>query len=278
MSSLISVIIPCYNQARFLLETCNSLLAQDYNNWEAIIVNDGSLDETEEVAKKIVDLDDRFKYFYKSNGGLSSARNFGLENANGDYVQFLDSDDVLRPEKFSNSIKLIDHFDIVITDFLRFKSDNGKLKKAFCNLSEQQYTFESILLNWDVKYSIPIHCGIFRHSAIKAILFDEELKAKEDWFFWLQVFKHTPKVLFLNEQLALYRVHKKSMTKDNALMHENLNLAYKKIYNSLSENDRGIFFNRLTKELSDTRQQYKKFKDSIFYRKIFYSFKKLFSN
>jgi len=278
MSSLISVIVPCYNQARFLLETCNSLLAQDYNNWEAIIINDGSTDDTEEVAKKIVDLDDRFKYFHKSNGGLSSARNFGLENASGDYVQFLDSDDVLKPEKFSSTIKLIEGYDIVITDFLRFKSENGKLKKAFCNLSEQQYTFESILLNWDVKYSIPIHCGIFKYSAIKSILFDEELKAKEDWFFWLQVFKCNPKVFFLNEKLALYRVHKNSMTKDDALMHENLNLAYKKIYNSLSEDDKGIFFNRLTMELSDVRKRYKKFKNDIFYRKVFYSIKKIFSN
>ncbi len=278
MPSLISVIIPCYNQGRFLKETCESLLAQDYNNWEAIIINDGSTDNTEEVAVKILNLDERFKYFYKSNGGLSSARNFGIQKATGDYIQFLDSDDILKPEKFSRSIELANNNDIIITDFLRFKSESGKLKKAFCDLSEQNYTFKSILLNWDVKYSIPIHCGMFKSTAIKSIFFDEDLKAKEDWFFWLQVFERDPKVSFLNEKLALYRVHKKSMTKDEALMHENLNLAYNKIYTHLSEGDRMLFFNRLTKELSAVRQNYKEFKENVFYRKIFYSIKKMFNN
>ncbi|MGB1269889.1 MAG: glycosyltransferase family 2 protein [Flavobacteriaceae bacterium] len=278
MPSLISVIIPCYNQGRFLKETCDSLLAQNYSNWEAIIVNDGSTDNTEEVAEKIIKLDTRFKYFYKKNGGLSSARNFGINKAVGDYIQFLDSDDILKPDKFSKSIKLTKNNDVVITDFLRFKSESGKLKKAFCNLSEQNFTFKSILLNWDVTYSIPIHCGMFKRTIIESVFFDEELKAKEDWFFWLQVFERNPKVTFLNEKLALYRVHKKSMTKDDALMHENLNLAYNKIYAHLSERDKGLFFSRLIRELSSVRQNYKEFKDNVFYRKIFYSIKKMFNN
>lgn len=278
LSPLISVIIPCYNQGRFLKETCDSLLAQNYSNWEAIIVNDGSTDNTEEVAGKIINLDTRFKYVYKSNGGLSSARNYGIKKATGDYIQFLDSDDKLKTDKFSKSIELLKNNDVVITDFLRFKSESGKLKKAFCNLSEQNFTFKSILLNWDVKYSIPIHCGIFKYTTIASAFFDEDLKAKEDWFFWLQVFEHNPKVSFLNEKLALYRVHKKSMTKDDVLMHENLNLAYNKIYTHLSESNRALFFNRLTKELSCTRQNYKEFKENVFYRKIFYSIKKMFNN
>ena len=72
---LVSVVIPCYNQAEYLPETLDSLIAQNYKNWEGIIVNDGSPDNTEEIALAYLEKDQRFKYFSKENGGLSSARN-----------------------------------------------------------------------------------------------------------------------------------------------------------------------------------------------------------
>jgi glycosyltransferase involved in cell wall biosynthesis len=90
---LISIIIPCYNQAQYLDETLQSVLEQTYSNWECIIVNDGSPDETEIITKwaaKILGLN-----IYKKNGGLRSARNAGLEIATGDFIQFLDADDYL---------------------------------------------------------------------------------------------------------------------------------------------------------------------------------------
>ena len=90
MSYLISVIIPCYNQAHFLDETLNSILTQSYDNWECIIINDGSLDATEKIGLDWSNKDSRFKYVKKENGGLSSARNKGLELAKGDFIQFLD--------------------------------------------------------------------------------------------------------------------------------------------------------------------------------------------
>ena len=110
MSYLISVIVPCYNQANFLDETLNSILNQSYTNWECIIVNDGSPDDTENVAQKWTNKDHRFQHISKENGGLSSARNSGLEVAKGDFIQFLDSDDLLSSDKFQQSIDAIDSF------------------------------------------------------------------------------------------------------------------------------------------------------------------------
>ena len=75
---LVSIIVPCYNQAQYLPETLDSVLAQTYPYWECIIVNDGSPDNTEEIAKHYCEKDSRFKYVYKENGGLSSARNVSL--------------------------------------------------------------------------------------------------------------------------------------------------------------------------------------------------------
>ncbi len=100
MNPLISVIVPCYLQAEYLDECLQSVYDQTYSNWECIIVNDGSLDNTEEIAKRWLEKDNRFRYIYKENGGLSSARNAGIREAKGEWIQFLDSDDMIHKSKF----------------------------------------------------------------------------------------------------------------------------------------------------------------------------------
>ena len=95
MRTLFSIIIPCYNQAHFLPDCLESLVNPSFSNWEAIVVNDGSTDNTNEVAKSYCLKDNRIRIIQKENGGLSSARNKGIENANGSRLIFLDSDDFL---------------------------------------------------------------------------------------------------------------------------------------------------------------------------------------
>ena len=111
---LISVIVPCYNQAQYLDECLQSVLDQTYTDWECIIVNDGSPDHTEEIAKKWVEKDARFRYLSKENGGLSSARNAGIEIAKGEWILPLDADDKigeryleLAEKEFENDYKVI---------------------------------------------------------------------------------------------------------------------------------------------------------------------------
>src|SRR5450432_4194524 len=99
---LISVIVPCYRQAKYLPDAVKSLIGQSYRHWECIIINDGSPDDTREVAAEQVRLDSRIRYVEQANGGCSSARNRGLTEANGDFVQFLDADDLLLPDKFAS--------------------------------------------------------------------------------------------------------------------------------------------------------------------------------
>jgi len=89
----VSIVVPCYNQAQYLDEALQSLLDQTYSNWECIIVNDGSPDTTEEVAQKWEAKDIRFVYVYQENGGVSSARNLGIEQAKGEFILTLDADD-----------------------------------------------------------------------------------------------------------------------------------------------------------------------------------------
>jgi len=98
MSKLVSIIVPCYKQAHFLEESLGSVMNQTYNNWECIIVNDGSPDETDRVALKWTAKDERFKYLEQKNKGLSGARNAGIEICEGEYILPLDADDILDKE------------------------------------------------------------------------------------------------------------------------------------------------------------------------------------
>ena len=94
MSDMISIIIPAYNAADYLAQTIESVLNQTYSDFELILIDDGSTDRTREIIKDYQCKDARIKYFYKENGGVSSARNLGLQKATGDFVSFLDSDDL----------------------------------------------------------------------------------------------------------------------------------------------------------------------------------------
>ena len=104
---LVSIIVPCYNQAQYLSEALESVLQQTYTDWECIIVNDGSPDNTDIIVKDWLQRDNRFKYLYKDNGGLSSARNFGIENSNGTYILLLDADDKYHHTFIEKGVKVL---------------------------------------------------------------------------------------------------------------------------------------------------------------------------
>jgi len=232
---LISIIVPCYNQAHFLNECLSSVMKQTYTNWECIIVNDGSTDSTPQVAKKWVIKEKRYKYISKSNGGLSNARNTGIEKAKGDYFLFLDSDDIILPEKLKQSIDLLqnENTDVVITNFLRLKGNTKKVKKAFCILKKKYFTYENILLKWDSKFTFPPHCILISRKILGTCRFNEKLKAKEDWVMWLNIFEKKPKVSFINKALVYYRIHSKNMTKDSNHMIKNMEKSYSEILSDI---------------------------------------------
>lgn len=236
---IVSVIIPCYNQAQFLPEALQSVLEQTYENWECIIVNDGSPDNTHEVAQEWLAKDTRFTYIQKENGGLSSARNAGLEIANGKYIQFLDSDDILSSTKFKVSINCVHAYkaDVVVSNFRMFSSDGLETTEPFCVLNSEYLNYESILYGWDDLFSIPIHCGFFKKTFFEKFRFPLNLKAKEDWIMWVLFFKENPASVFRDESLAFYRIHPESMTKDTCKMQENLLYSFIYLKNNLSSSD-----------------------------------------
>lgn len=95
MNPLISVIVPVFNAQNTLNRCVNSILNQTFRNWELLLIDDGSTDKSCEICNQYAAIDKRIKVFHKENGGVSSARNIGLDNANGDWITFVDSDDFI---------------------------------------------------------------------------------------------------------------------------------------------------------------------------------------
>ena len=149
MSDMISIIIPAYNAADYLAQTIESVLNQTYSDFELILIDDGSTDRTREIIKDYQCKDARIKYFYKENGGVSSARNLGLQKATGDFVSFLDSDD-LWDRRFLELMyhKLVAGGELACLPFLSpfiwdLPWESGKSESCSCWYPE---SFGSILL------------------------------------------------------------------------------------------------------------------------------------
>jgi len=204
----VSIIIPCYNQAQYLVEVVDSVLGQTYANWECIIVNDGSPDHTAEVANELLKKDDRIRYVEKENGGLSSARNFGIQQATGQYILPLDADDKIAPDYVSGCIDA-------------FKDDAG-LTVVYCEAeffgemtgkwSLPAYTLQALLLD-----NMIFCTAMFKKSDWEeAGGYDEHMKnGMEDWEFWISLLKEKGrKVLKLPMVGFYYRIRGKSMVEN----------------------------------------------------------------
>ncbi|GEL12388.1 Glycosyltransferase involved in cell wall bisynthesis [Flavobacterium glycines] len=234
IQSLVSIIVPCYNQAQYLDECLRSVIEQSYTNWECIIINDGSSDNTREIAHQWLKKDSRFQYIYKENGGLSSARNTGLKIARGDYIQFLDSDDMLNRFKLEKQLDCFTSaIDIVICDYFPFDNETKAFKRErYMNPfpSSNQFKIE-IISKWESGLSIPCHCILFKSKLLnqneQIIRFEESLPNHEDWVFWVKVFYYSQGISNLSYSLADYRIHQESMCSDYVTMKEGFRLAGK---------------------------------------------------
>lgn len=212
--SLVSVIIPAYNQGHFLAEAVNSVLAQTYPLFEVIVVDDGSTDNTAVVAQSFTD--PRVRYVYKKNGGLSSARNEGLRHAQGDFISFLDSDDCFLPEKLEILLAALEEHPpvgLVAGQSIPVDEHGRHVGKRFDTpLPEDP---RRLLLG------NPLHVGsvlVRRTWQDKAGFFDESLRSYEDWDMWLRLARAGCPLHYVPQPVALYRFHTAQMTRDGRQM------------------------------------------------------------
>ncbi|WP_282073729.1 glycosyltransferase family 2 protein [Polaribacter atrinae] len=205
-NKLVSVVIPTYNREKYLEKAIFSVINQTYKNFEVIIIDDGS---KENYAESICEKYDNCFYFYKKNGGLSSARNYGISKAQGEYIAFLDDDDFWREDKLQKQVKVLNsdksvdcvHSSASVVDEKGIKK--GKLIGASENKIHKRSgdVFWNALGRWVVKSPTPL---IRKKVFTSDLLFDETIKVGEDVDFYQRMFyKH--KVFYINEPLAFYR-------------------------------------------------------------------------
>lgn len=215
MNPLVSVIIPVYNSETFLEMCLDSIANQTYKNVEVLVVDDGSTDESGRICDKYAEADKRFRIFHKENGGQASARNMALEVMNGEYVTFVDSDDVLASDYLDYMMNLLQSHsaDIVHCDYLRFWKNeelDGLKRKAADTNSEQllEFTTEQALENFSYqRYLIPgPFAKIFKSEMWNGLRFPEKI-GYEDYAVMYKVYGNAQKVVYNRHFVYFYRVH-----------------------------------------------------------------------
>jgi len=201
-----SIIIPTFNRADIVSNAIKSILGQTYTNWELIVVDDGSTDNTEEVVNSFGDT--RIKYFYKKNEERSIARNFGIDKATGEYISFLDDDDYYLPEflsVFYEKILILSNPVCALMCY-EYLENNGKRKK---NLMPEELIDNPVRFLWKIQTSIRpfvIHRDILSEEKFK-----KECKYGQDFHLAIRIaLKYT--VVIIQEYLSVNRIHKSQGT------------------------------------------------------------------
>lgn len=258
----ISIIVPCYNQSQYLDEALNSVLKQSLGHWECIIVNDGSTDKTEEVAKNWIEFDQRFKYLYQENKGLSSARNYGIQNSKGDLILPLDADDKISPNYLLKAFKAFQEdpeLKIVYCKARKFGDQSGPLELKPFSLKE-------------LCYNNMIFCsGVFKKKDWEKVGgYDINMTyGWEDWEFWIAILKNGGKVQRLNDIGFFYRIKNVSMLKkmgpkEMKAMYEYMNIKHADFFAK-----QGFFFELRNHRLEVEKQFESKLKSEKFVIDLF---------
>ena len=207
--SRVSVIIPTYNQARFVAATVKSALAQTWPDVEVIVVDDGSMDGTREVLSAF---GDRIRYIYQENKGLSGARNTGFLASRGDYLLFLDSDDVIHPDKLALHVSFMEAepgFGLVYSAWQQIDED-GTPVLGEVRPNEQGQVLKRLLRR---RFFFFASAAVLRRACLERVgLFDESLSWSEDADMWLRLARAGYAFGYIDRSLLQYRIHAHSMT------------------------------------------------------------------
>lgn len=212
---LVSVVVPCFNQAAFLRESIASALASYSGPIEVVVVDDGStMPGSNRLFQDAERMSADVRTVRKENGGLSSARNAGIAACRGQYVQLLDADDLIAPPKIDAQVAhfaLRPSLDVSVGDFLLCDEDLNSFWKPGDTIGQFSLSKEDFLYRWERGMAIPIHCALFKRSVLGESPFPEALHAKEDWVFWTKLCLSEARMAYIPLHLSAYRQHSSSM-------------------------------------------------------------------
>lgn len=214
MNDLISVIVPIYNVEKYLHRCVDSILNQTYKNLEIILVDDGSTDSSPQICDEYAQKDNRVIVIHKQNGGLSSARNAGLDIANGDYIGFVDSDDFIDPDMYQSLINVISTKNNTISNVMYVRSYiSGETKPSIVphtineDISAEKYLEELLLHVGDVS----VCTKLFPKDVIGNSRFTEGI-LNEDLIFMMNIIPQIQTIKFVGQVGYYYFVREKSIS------------------------------------------------------------------
>ena len=262
-SPLVTVIVPAFNYGSLIAYTLESLLDQEYRNWECIVVDDGSMDDTASVVNGYRNQDKRIAYVYQRNGGLPKARNTGLSQARGKYIQFLDADDLIESRKLQCHVQYLENnpeTDIVYGGARYFRTDRPNERRRSKKDIDEPWMPEisgsgDEVLQFLVKANIMVvSAPLVRRRIIDQVgLFDEKLFLSEDWDYWIRCAIKGARFQYLDEvgALSLIRCHSESLSHNGMKARKYVIRLRQKLYKILQD-DALIEYNRMT-DLIDVR-------------------------
>ena len=221
--TLVSIITPVFNAFPFISQTIDSVLNQTYQHWELILVDDGSTDGSYKKIEPYL-TDSRIKYIHQANQGQGKARNTGIKASKGDFIAFLDSDDLWVPEKLDLQISLLieQDIDLVYSNAFIINSDGIRSDIVMKTGSLEGIQAESDLLKNLIRGSIfvPILTVMLKRESIISLMgFDEspELRNAEDFDLWIRMASQGSKFLFEDRCLSYYRIHRSNLNRASYL-------------------------------------------------------------
>ncbi|MBO5910273.1 MAG: glycosyltransferase family 2 protein, partial [Clostridia bacterium] len=223
---LISIIVPIYNVQEFLPQCIDSILKQTYKNIEIILVDDGSPDDCGKICDEYQTKDNRIKVIHKPNGGLSDARNVGIENCVGQYICFVDSDDILHKDYVMCQYQQITstNSDISICQYSNFIQDHEVNELDSKNVTIEKLNNHELISKLFVKNNINFICActkMYKSSLFNTLRFDVG-RLHEDEFIIYKIFNICERAVVINLPLYFYRGRQGSITKARNFKQKNL--------------------------------------------------------
>lgn len=227
----VSAIVPFFNSAEYLAESLESLLNQSIQTWECILVDDGSTDQSSKIAREYCKNDARFRYIFQENRGPSAARNSGVDIAQGEYVQFLDSDDILRKDRFElllSEYKSTEKEVVLYSNMLIGDSENIQCTRKPKRSSHigHDVGYRDMYQKFLIDFIFIPSCLLIPKRIIEKIKWDPSLKHSEDWDYYLNILSNDVKFRCVDIPLVIYRDTPKSLSK-------NLTISFESKYNIL---------------------------------------------
>lgn len=236
---LISIIVPVYNVENYLKKCLDSLLSQTYQNLEIIAVDDGSPDNCGVILDEYAKKDDRVKVIHKENGGVSSARNVGLDNANGEYVIMVDSDDYVSCDFISSLYNNLVEYNTDISVCNYFQLDEDEEPK---NLMEEKFILMdkmkmiSVML-FHYPFTGSLWNKLIKADLVRNVRFNVKLKHFEDYDFLYRVFKKADSLIFTYKQMYFYVNRQGSVARSNFSIHQAVRIdVINNIYEDIKQN------------------------------------------